>query len=150
MLQFRLKHLVAIITLAAIYFGVLSGTARLLGVGTPFTYSMWATDIFRWPLYIVWAVAALVIFEHRTTAPTSAKCALAALIGFGCLSLINVILQLRMMAKIQTPGAGSGPGTIWMTWYIIHPFLSAACWALLLFALVQAMRRPDNGNSPTD
>jgi hypothetical protein len=92
-----------------------------------------------------------VIFEHRTASPTGTKCALAALVGFGSLSLVNVIMQLRMMANLQTGGpARAWGGTIWTTWSIIHPLLNAACWALLLFSLVKAMRRGDKVEPHSD
>jgi hypothetical protein len=140
-LRFSLKHLAAVVTVVAVYLGVLAGTARLVSLSTTFMYSVWATEFVRLPVYILWMIAALAVFERRSESAASAKCALFALLGFGSASLVNAVMHMCFLASSTAGGPKAATATFWLAWNLAYPLLNAAFWGLLLFALLNAMKR---------
>jgi hypothetical protein len=149
MLRFSLTRLLAVASAVAVYFGVLAGTARLLNLGTGVTFAVWLMEISRLPIYALWMAAACAAFERRNAYPASTKCAMLAILGFGCTSALNAVFQMWFMVAITGPQPSAG--MLWFAWHVVaHPLLGAACWALLLFALLYAMNRREQIDPPSD
>jgi hypothetical protein len=141
MIRFKLKHLVAFTTLVATYFGVLAGAVRLIGVSSNLAFSVWSQELLHWPVYIVWMVTAVVVFERRNECILAAKLTLLSLLGFGVLYLLNAIARIWFMAAIQANGSVGAASTYWFVWNVFFALLNFVCWILLLVALVKAMGR---------
>jgi hypothetical protein len=139
-LQFRLRTLLLVTTATAVYLGVNTGLNRLLN-NSPVAFGgqlLWRAA-FKLPLFLVWLIAAIWVYERRRRLRGSGL----VMWALGLMIAWNTVSDQLNLVLISHLNQGSRPlaSIFLMALSVISIAVTAAGWALILVAYARSNDR---------